>query len=359
MNRLKWASDRRSGKMPLMKNYLPPEWAPQSAVMLTWPHQHGHWKPYFPAVDIAFTEIARQTALYEFVLIAYYEPAHRDHIKSLLEAAQADLKQIHFFEAKSNDLWVRDHGPISILRDGKPVLLDFDFNAWGGKYSFEYDNTLTRTLHAQHAFPKSSIERVPFVLEGGGIEVDGKGTLLTTDSVMLAATRNQTTREDVVRLLKKMCGIDRVLWLQHGHLVGDDTDGHIDTLVRFVDPYTLCYVACDDKTDEHYQALKLMEAELQAFRNFEGEPYRLIPLPMPEAQYSPKGQRLPATYANFLIINGAILMPIYGTPQDILAEKILATCFPDRQIISINCRVLINIYGSLHCATMQLPQGMI
>jgi agmatine deiminase len=342
-----------------MKNYLPPEWAPQSAIMLTWPHIYSHWKPYFPAVDIAFTEITKQAALYEPVLIAYYDPPHRKHIKSRLQAAGADLNQIRFYEAKSNDLWVRDHGPISIVRDGKAILLDFDFNAWGGKYCFEYDNILSRTLHGQQAFPKATIERVPFVLEGGGIEVDGKGTLLTTDSVMLATTRNQTTREEVAALLKKVCGIDRVLWLQHGHLVGDDTDGHIDTLVRFVDPYTLCYVACEDKSDEHYEALRLMEAELKAFRNFEGQPYRLIPLPLPDAQYCDQGQRLPATYANFLIINGAVLLPIYGVEQDKLAEKIVAGCFPDRKIISINCRVLINIYGSLHCASMQLTKGVI
>jgi agmatine deiminase len=338
-----------------IKISLPPEWAPQKAVMLTWPHQYSHWKPYFPAVDEAFTEIAKNIALYESVIIAYYEPAHRVHIEALLESAGANLAQIYFFEAKSNDLWVRDHGPITIFRDGKPVLLDFDFNAWGGKYSFEYDNVLTHTLQEEGAFQEIAIERVPFVLEGGGIEVDGQGTLLTTEGVMLAETRNLTSKEEVAALLKRLCGIERVLWLAHGHLVGDDTDGHIDTLVRFVDPYTLCYVACDDVTDEHYESLKLMREELEAFQTFEGQAYKLIPLPLPDAQYSEKGQRLPATYANFLIINGAVLMPIYGASQDQEAEKILASCFPDHKIIPINCRVLINIYGSLHCATMQIP----
>jgi agmatine deiminase len=341
-----------------MKNYLPPEWAPQSGVMLTWPHVYSHWKPYFPAVDETFTEIAKQIALYESVLIACYDAVHQQHIEDLLTATNANLEHIHFFEAKSNDLWVRDHGPISILRDEQPVLLDFDFNAWGSKYAYEYDNVLSATLHKEGAFQDTPIERIPFVLEGGGIEVDGHGTLLTTESVMLAETRNQTSKEEVSALLKRVCDIDRVLWLEHGHLIGDDTDGHIDTLVRFVNPHTLCYVSCNDLEDEHYESLKLMHQELESFEDYQGNPYQLIALPLPDAQYSEQNQRLPATYANFLIINNAVLMPIYGASQDSQAQAILASCFPRHKIIPINCRVLINIYGSLHCATMQLTEGV-
>lgn len=341
-------------------NYLPPEWAPQSGVMITWPHQHSIWQTYLREADKCFAEIAAHITQHEYLLVTHYDQAHKQHITQLLNAAGAQLDKIRFFEAKSNDVWVRDHGPLTVINNHHPILMDLEFNAWGGKYNYSDDNVITRTLHEHGAFAKTPIEHINFVLEGGGIETDGKGTMLTTESVLLAETRNQTSKAEIENFFKKWFGIERMLWLKHGYLAGDDTDGHVDTLARFVDAHTICYVGCQDKTDEHYAALQTMRQELESFRNYEGQAYKLVELPMPAAQYSENGERLPATYANFLIINDAVLMPIYGDAKnDAVAEKILQSCFTDRKVIPINCRVLINLYGSLHCATMQLPTGVL
>lgn len=340
---------------------LPPEWSRQSGIMLTWPHQHSIWLPYLTVADETFVEITRHISHYEKVLIAYFDESHREHIQNKLKSANLDFSQLHFFPAKSNDIWARDHGPITVLdQHDKPILSDFEFNAWGQKYSYNHDNALTKTLAQQGAFGDTPLQKIDFVLEGGAIEVDGQGTLLTTENVMLAKTRNQMDKAEIATIFNERLGIKRVLWLKHGHLIGDDTDGHIDTLVRFVDAHTLCYVSCNDSADEHYIPLQAMREELLTYKDYQGNAYRLIALPMPAAQYSATGQRLPATYANFLIINDAVLMPIYGDEKnDMLAVKILQECFPKRKIVAINCRALINLYGSLHCATMQLPMGVL
>ncbi len=338
------------------KSLLPPEWTEQHAVMLTWPHQHGIWVDLYLEADLTFVEIAKQIALRQLVIISHYDQAHKKHIITLLQQAQVNFDNIEFVEAKSNDIWVRDHGPIMVRAQDKLKVLDFAFNAWGGKYEYTHDNALIKTVAKQGIFNGTEIESIDFVLEGGGIEVDGQGTMLTTESVLLAATRNKTTKAEVEEHFKQWFGIERTLWLKHGHLIGDDTDGHIDTLARFVDPQTIVYVSCEDKQDEHYEPLQAMLEELQSFKNYQGKPYKLVALPLPIAQYSPRGERLPATYANFLIINGAVLMPIYGDKEnDLKAQKILQSCFVDREVVPINCRTLINFYGSLHCATMQMP----
>ena len=199
-----------------------------------------------------------------------------------------------------------------------------------------------------------------FVLEGGSIESDGQGTLLTTEACLLSANRNDSLTKDEIELfLKETFGLQRVLWLQNGYLAGDDTDSHIDTLARFCDAHTIAYVQCVDSADEHYEALRRMEKELQAFRTTEGQPYRLIPLPMAEAAWGDAGKRLPATYANFLIINGAVLLPCYSTLQDALAKEQLQTAFPDREVVGVDCQALIRQHGSLHCVTMQYPVGIV
>ena len=342
------------------RNSLPAEWAPQSGVMLTWPHMHGDWAKRLPQVEPVFTEIARQVSRREKVLISCYDSAHRDHIEKQLAGAGVDLGQVILHTVPSNDTWARDHGPVTVLCQNEPLLLDFGFNGWGGKYGYELDNRITRRLYAKDSFGDAPLQTVDLVLESGSIEVDGSGTLLTTARCLLAPTRNpKLGREQIEENLKTLLGIIRVLWLQHGYLAGDDTDSHIDTLARFCDRNTIAYVRCDDPQDEHYAELKAMEDELTTFRAADGRPYRLVPLPWPRARYDDDGHRLPATYANFLIINGAVLVPTYDDPADAIALARLQECFPDRELVAINCLPLIYQFGSLHCITMQLPEGVL
>lgn len=338
------------------QTYLPPEWALQSAVMLTWPHANNKWYPSLSIVEESFIAIAKAVVAHEKLIIACLDEAHVVHIQSRLTSANISLTQISFYVAPSNDVWARDHGPITVIQDNAARLLDFNFNGWGDKYPSNLDNQVTLKLYQQHAFGKTPIQSIHYVLEGGSVEVDGKGTLLTTTSCLLSEARNPDySQADVENLLKKWLGIDRILWLHHGYLAGDDTDGHIDTLARFTDAHTITYVKCDDPHDEHYAELALMEAELKTFQDYEGKPYRLVPLPWPSGKYAEDGYRLPATYANFLIINNAVLVPTYEDSKDQIALDQLKKCFPGRSIIPVPCRHVIEQYGSLHCVTMQIP----
>lgn len=345
-----------------MKLYeLPPEWSPQSGVMLTWPHSHDYWVDTLAAIDQVFVKTAAAIAPYEKVLISCFDEEHQQHINNLLRHADVDLTRIKIYPVKSNDIWVRDHGPMGVISNNGPVLLDFGFNGWGGKYPAEYDNELTRNLHKQHAFGRIPLETIPVVLEGGAIEVDGQGTLLTTRRCVLSPTRNpHLTQQQIEKHFRQLFGVSRVLWLEHGGLVGDDTDGHIDTLARFIDPQTIAYVSCIDPNDEHFAELQKMQAELRMFRNASGGPYQLVPLPLPKPCYATHdGRRLPASYANFLIINHAVLVPTYGDPDtDEQALITFAECFSDRKIIPISCLAAIQWFGAVHCFTKQLPVGV-
>ncbi|MEO6697400.1 MAG: agmatine deiminase family protein [Gammaproteobacteria bacterium] len=341
-------------------NYLPAEWEPQSGVLLTWPHAHSDWAAWLPEVEPVFVEIARQIALREQVIISCYHDAHADHVRLRLEQAGINPKRAHLYIVPSNDTWVRDHGPIAVFEDNRPTLLDFTFNGWGGKFHADLDNQVTRHLHSLGAFAATPLQTIDMVLEGGGIEVDGAGSLLTTESCLLSPHRNpHLNKQQIETRLQTLFGAERILWLKRGQLAGDDTDGHIDTLARFCDQHTITYVACDDAHDEHYAELQAMENELKALRTHEGKPYRLVPLPWPQAKYNSDGRRLPASYANFLIINGAVLAPTYDDPADAETLARLRDCFPGREVIGIPCLPLINQYGSLHCVTMQLPAGVL
>lgn len=339
---------------------FPPEWAPQSGVMLTWPHIHSDWQPTLKDVEDVFCNIAEQISLQELVLISCWDEAHQNHISIRLEEYGVDLSQVRFHIAPSNDTWARDHGPITVLKQGQPLLLDFTFNGWGGKYESKLDNAITSQLCKNNAFGSTDIESVNMVLEGGSIESDGAGTLLTTSRCLLSPRRNPSLdRPQIEQQLKQHLGIEQLLWLEHGHLAGDDTDSHIDTLARFCSTDTICYVSCDDPDDEHYLALQSMATELAAFRQTNGEPYNLVALPMPNAIYNEDGVRLPGTYANFLIINNVVLVPTYEDENDSIAMQRLSDCFPQREIIGVNCIPLIEQYGSLHCVTMQIPSGIL
>jgi agmatine deiminase len=336
-----------------MNNVLLPEWYPQSAVLMTWPHQHTDWKPQLPAVEPVFVEIVSQIAKRQAVILVCYNEVLKEHIQSLLPPHL--LTRIHFYLLASDDTWARDYGPLTVYDGQKFRLLDFTFNGWGNKFSAARDNAITQQLHQQGAFGATEIETLDFILEGGSVETDGQGTLLTTERCLLAKTRNaHLTRDAIEKKLLDTLGMRRFLWLKHGFLRGDDTDSHIDTLARFTDSQTICYVSCDDSKDEHYKELNLMQQELAEFKDDQGNPYRLVPLPWPAAKYDAKNQRLPASYANFLIINEAVLVPTYRDEMDKTALNQLQQCFPNYEIIGIDCLPVIAQGGSLHCLTMQL-----
>jgi agmatine/peptidylarginine deiminase len=244
-----------------------------------------------------------------------------------------------------------------VLEDGRPVIYDFTFNGWGLKFAANYDNQITRKLSEKGIFGEMGYKNcLDFVLEGGSVESDGEGTLLTTAECLLSENRNNSSKSNVEERLKAYFGVKQILWLNNGFLAGDDTDSHVDTLARLCPDNTIAYVTCDDKTDEHYDALKEMEVELQTFGTLNAQPFRLIPLPMADAVYD-AGEQIPATYANFLIINGAVLMPTYNSPKDEMAKIQLQKAFPSHEIVGINCNALIKQHGSLHCVTMQYPKN--
>ncbi|MBO7428049.1 MAG: agmatine deiminase family protein [Paludibacteraceae bacterium] len=335
-----------------MTTFFPSEWTMQSGVMITWPHEDTDWAYMLDEAVACFVEIAREISKRERLLIVC-----RNEQSVRKDLGEVMNPNIRFRELPTNDTWARDHGPITVFVDGSPYLYDFQFNGWGLKFPANYDNQITKSLYLSRTFsPKVGyMSLLYYVLEGGSIESDGAGTLMTTSQCLLSPNRNEhLTQPQVEEFLKSSFGVERVLWINHGYLAGDDTDSHVDTLARFCDVDTIAYVQCDDKTDEHYASLKLMERELKSFKTLEGNPYRLIPLPMADARYEGE-QRLPATYANFLIVNGAVLVPTYRSPKDEQALSALREAFPDREVVGVDCSALIHQHGSLHCVTMQLP----
>ena len=347
---------------------LPAEWEPQSGVMLVWPHAHGDWKRNLDEVEKTYLSMVSAICAHEIALIVCFDDSHQEHIKQLfkthnIKKETVDAK-VRFAIAASNDSWVRDTGPITVIEISNEnddlLLLDFTFNGWGEKYPANLDNKITEQVKQAHLFEPHRVLSKPLILEGGSIESDGDGTILTTSSCLSNPNRNSNlSKEDIEQALRVQLGAEHVLWLNHGHLAGDDTDGHVDTLARFCSRDTIAYTSCEDITDIHYESLSAMEAELFALKTRDGKPYQLIPLPIPAAIQNSQGERLPANYANFLIINGAVLVPTYNDPNDAKALQALTSCFPDREIIGIDCRSLVHQFGSLHCATMQLPYGVL
>ena len=322
---------------------LPAEWEPQEGVQLTWPHASTDWAPILNDIIVVYHSMAREIARRERLIVVAPEDAARDCLKIV---------------CPTNDTWARDHGFISLVDDnGHRRLLDYKFNGWGEKFEASLDNAINRRLYDLGEIAGEYSDNLDFVLEGGSIESDGRGTIFTTSQCLLAPHRNQPmTKAEIEERLKRDLCAERVLWIDYGNLIGDDTDGHIDTIVRVCPDDTLLYMGCDNPEDEQYEDLRKMEAQLQSFRTLEGKPYRLMKLPMPHPIYDGE-DRLPATYANFLIINYAVLCPTYNQPDiDSEALRIIAKAFPDREIIGIDCCPVIRQHGSLHCCTMQFPK---
>ncbi len=338
--------------------FLPPEWHIQHFILLAWPDETTDWKPYLEEIRATMRAIVEAISRYEEVVVVGREPSEIiDYLGMSLSSEQ--MERVRTVACPINDTWARDFGAITLLPtdDGEPIFLDFQFNGWDKKFPATFDNNITKTLYEKGVLRGQLSDNNDFVLEGGSIESDGQGTIFTTSRCLLAANRNQPlTQMDIERqLIRRLCS-KRVVWLHHGQILGDDTDGHIDTIVRVCPNDTLLYVkAAED--DPQYPDFCALETELKALRTLAGEPYTLLPLPMPKAIYY-DGERLPATYANFLVINNAVLVPTYQQAElDQEACKIIQTAFPDRQIIPIDATVLIRQHGSIHCLTMQFPKS--
>ena len=335
---------------------MPAEWEHQRAVMLTWPHEGTDWRPYLDDIQSTCVKMVEAIARFEDVIIA---AEHPDEVRALL--SHIDEGKVNIYPVTNDDTWARDHGPITLIdsESSERLLLDFRFNGWGNKFSADNDNMLTRRLLDEGAFEGEIIDNNDFVLEGGSIETDGQGTLFTTAQCLLAPNRNQPLSQmEIEGELKRRLIMERIVWLHHGNPIGDDTDGHIDTTVRLAPDNTLLYVTTTPD-DEQYDDFLALADELKALRTADGTPYRLIPLPSPRPIYY-DGERLPATYANFLIINQAVIVPTYGQPdRDSEAMKAIGKAFPDRKIIGIDASVIIRQHGSIHCMTMQIarPEG--
>lgn len=336
---------------------FPAEWEPQSAVLLAWPHAGTDWADRLAQVEQTYVALVAAITRFQPALVCVADAALRAHAASLLGSAGVDLSRVRFFEVEYDDTWLRDSGPITLREGAGFRLLDFHFTAWGGKFEAGRDDQLVARLHGAGLFRDARHQRIDFALEGGGIETDGAGTLLSTWRC-LHERHPGTPRADITALLERELVQSRTLWLEHGYLEGDDTDAHIDTLARFAAPDAIVFQACDDPGDSHFHELTAMAGEIAALRMADGRPYRLFPLPWARPVLD-EGRRLAASYANFLIINGAVLMPAYGDAADGRAAEVLAAAFPGREIVPINCRPLIWQNGSLHCVTMQLPEGLL
>ncbi len=360
---------------------LPAEWEPQGAVQLTWPHEATDWQPILAEITKTYVEMAIAIARRQQLIIVAPKPEEALEQIRRGGATEQTMRRITVLACPTDDTWARDHGFITLTdapySDGKDMpapaesrgdkaprtaagrtrLLDFCFNGWGRKFEAALDNAINRRMYEAGTVAGEYEDHLDFVLEGGSIESDGRGTVFTTTGCLTAPNRNQPlTRDDIEAQLKRRLHADRIVWIDHGNLTGDDTDGHIDTLVRVAPDDTLLYIGCDDPQDEQYAELRLMEEQLTTLRTATGQPFRLLRLPSPAPIYDADGGRLPATYANFLVINGAVLCPTYAQPDtDREALDIIGSAFPGREIVGIDCRSIIMQHGSLHCCTMQMP----
>jgi agmatine/peptidylarginine deiminase len=337
---------------------FPAEWEPQSAILLAWPTEDTDWAARLGEVEDTYIALVAAITRFQPVVICVPDEDVQSYAFVRLASNRIDMARVRFVEAAYDDTWLRDSGPISLRRDAGFLLNDFRFTGWGGKFDASRDDRLVGRLHGDGLFVASAERReIDFALEGGAIETDGAGTLLTTWRC-LHERHPEATRDALTTKLSDWLAQDRVLWLDHGYLEGDDTDAHIDTLARFAPDDAIVFQACDDSGDPHHAELQAMADEIAALRTRDGQPYRLFPLPWPQPILD-DGRRLAASYANYLIVNGAVLMPAYGDPADEAAAAVIAAAYPGREVVPVPCRELIWQNGSLHCVTMQLPEGLV
>lgn len=331
---------------------MPPEWAPHRGTWLSWPHKEASWPGKFAPVPLIFAEIVRALAPREEVHINVAGPDAEAGVREVLRRAAVSAGNVFFHHHPTDDAWCRDHGPIFVRRGAEQRILDWEYNAWGGKYPpFEQDDVIPTRIGAELGIP---VEAPGIILEGGSIELNGAGCLLTTEQCLLNPNRNPTlSRGEIEGYLVKYLGVEKILWLGDG-IEGDDTDGHIDDLTRFTDPGTVVTVVEEDPADPNYGPLRENLGRLRTLTDRDGRPFRIVQLPMPPAMYQ-DGQRLPASYANFYIANGVVLLPGYDPARDMEAAARLAPLFPGREIVIIDCVDLVWGLGAIHCVTQQWP----
>jgi agmatine/peptidylarginine deiminase len=336
---------------------LPAEWEPQSAVLIAWPHAGTDWAERLAEVETTYVALAAAVTRFQPLIIVVADSELLNHVEAQLRDAHIELAHIRFVQLPYDDTWLRDSGPITLKADDDHFqLTDFRFTGWGGKFGADLDDALIGGLVEAGVFGRAAHRRVDWALEGGGIESDGDGTVLTTWRC-LAQRHPDQSRDDMSTILRENLHASRVLWLDHGYLEGDDTDAHIDTLARFAPGGRIVFQACDDPGDPHADELRRMADELAALRTADGQPYKLYPLPWARPILD-QGRRLAASYANYLVVNGAVLVPAYGDTADDEAARIIGTAHPGREVVQVPCRPLIWQNGSLHCITMQLPSGL-
>ena len=335
---------------------MPPEWAPHRGTWLSWPHKEASWPDKFASVPAIFAELVRHLAPREEVHINVDGPDDEAGVRELLRHPEIPADRVLFHHNPTNDAWCRDHGPIFLQRDAggrkEEAIVDWGYNAWGGKYPpFDRDDIIPTRIGAELGMP---VFHPGIVMEGGSIDVNGMGTLLTTEACLLNPNRNpDLTRDEIEDYLKEYLGVRHFLWLGDG-IAGDDTDGHVDDLSRFTDAATIFTVVEEDSTDENYTPLQENLHRLQKVRDQDGNPIRIVTMPMPDPLFQ-DGQRLPASYANFYIANGIVLLPTYRSPKDQIARSTLQALFPDRRVIGVDCTDLVWGLGAIHCVTQQWP----
>lgn len=350
----KYAATTRT-KTPAQLGFaMPAEWTPQEAIWLSWPVRRKTWHGHFRPIPPKFAEIVSAISRYEEVRVNV-DRERRAGAERLVRRAGADMERVRFFSHATDDAWCRDHGPIFVKhrRTGEIAITDWKFNAWGEKYpAFKKDDAIPRRIARALELQRFAAD---IILEGGSIDVNGEGQLLTTESCLLNPNRNpEFSREEIEMRLREMLGVKDIFWLGDG-IDGDDTDGHVDDLTRFFSADGIVTAVERNRRDANYRALQANLERLRSLRTSEGKKFRVVELPMPEACLC-DGRRLPASYANFLIINGAVLVPTFRQPRrDAEAADVLAGCFPGRDIVLIDCFDLVIGNGALHCISQQQP----
>lgn len=344
------------------QNRLPAEWESQEAVIIVWPSLNHDWQENIKDADVVYREIALKISRHQKLVIVlqkiHYGVFDPSELWRLFSFLVKHRHNVEFFVCDTNDTWVRDFGPISVNKAGSRLFLNFNFNAWGGKYPYTLDNDFTGNflsnslLFSEANEKQSASKNINVVLEGGAIDSNGNGLVLATEESILNANRGGLSKAEIDHLFLENFGTKEVLWLSRGFLIGDDTDGHIDMLARFIREDLILYLSCSDKKDNHYGELLEMEAQLKEHASTHS--IKLQPLPLPTAVVNSSGERLPATYLNFLICNEVILVPVYGVKEDKSALSIISKFSGNRQVIGIDSRALIEQGGAIHCSTMQV-----